>query len=135
MLYFTHYIYAAECLAVRETYPTTNDRLVERRVIMQQSSPSQPPGTKNNVPERLIWQGKLGPAFWTIASAISLTINLILIIVILLLGQIIPQHAFGDLSQPPSQSRSMNIMPKRLNRSSHTTTDSGSLSPTITFLL
>ena len=54
---------------------------------MQQSSPSGPSETSRKLPERLIWQGKLAPAFWTIASALSLTINIILIIVIILLGQ------------------------------------------------
>ena len=49
------------------------------------SAPSSNPKSKS--PERLIWQGKIGPAFWTIASVISLTVNLILVVVIVLLGQ------------------------------------------------
>ena len=36
---------------------------------------------------RFLWQGKLGPAFWTIASLISLSVNLILIVALILLGK------------------------------------------------
>jgi hypothetical protein len=39
------------------------------------------------VPERLIWQGKIGPAFWTVASLISLTVNIFLIIVLFIVAQ------------------------------------------------
>ena len=45
----------------------------------------QKPETKKI--ERIVWQGKLGPAFWTIASVISITVNIILIITLLILGQ------------------------------------------------
>jgi hypothetical protein len=43
------------------------------------------PGSR--IPDRYIWQGKIAPAFWTIASVLSLTVNLILIIVLILLGR------------------------------------------------
>lgn len=36
---------------------------------------------------RLFWQGKIGPAFWTIASLLSLAVNIILIIVLVSVGQ------------------------------------------------
>ncbi len=36
---------------------------------------------------RFFWQGKIGPAFWTVASLVSLTVNVILIVVLLLLGK------------------------------------------------
>ena len=36
---------------------------------------------------RAIWQGKIGPAFWTIASLLSLSINIILIVILLLSGR------------------------------------------------
>lgn len=36
---------------------------------------------------RFFWQGKIGPAFWTVASLISLTVNVILIVVLILLGK------------------------------------------------
>lgn len=39
------------------------------------------------IPERYVWQGKIAPAFWTIASVLSLTVNLILIIILLVLGR------------------------------------------------
>jgi hypothetical protein len=34
-----------------------------------------------------LWQGKIGPAFWTLASIISLTINVILLVAVLILGE------------------------------------------------
>jgi hypothetical protein len=37
--------------------------------------------------QKYIWQGKLGPAFWTISGVISLAVNIILIVVVLLLGR------------------------------------------------
>lgn len=53
----------------------------------------------------LLWQGKIGPAFWTVASAISLTVNIILIVVLLLLAQhlftlkhVIQDQLLGGLS-------------------------------------
>lgn len=36
---------------------------------------------------RWLWQGKVGPAFWTVASLISLTVNIVLIAVLVLLGR------------------------------------------------
>ena len=59
------------------------------------ANPAQPqvsPAAKSkesrvNIPERVVWQGKVAPAFWTIASVLSLTVNLILIIVLLVLGR------------------------------------------------
>ena len=38
-------------------------------------------------PPRWLWQGKLGPAFWTVASLISLSINIFLIAILVLLGR------------------------------------------------
>ena len=37
--------------------------------------------------DRLLWRGKVGPAFWNIASLISISVNIILFIIILLLGR------------------------------------------------
>lgn len=37
--------------------------------------------------QRYLWQGRVGPAFWTVASAISLTVNVILIVILVLLGR------------------------------------------------
>lgn len=34
-----------------------------------------------------LWQGKIGPAFWTIAGVFSLGLNIILIVILVLLGQ------------------------------------------------
>ena len=37
--------------------------------------------------KRFFWQGKLLPAFWTVASVVSLFVNLVLIIVLISLGK------------------------------------------------
>ncbi|MBN2550029.1 MAG: hypothetical protein JXB15_12775 [Anaerolineales bacterium] len=37
--------------------------------------------------DHLLWRGQVGPAFWSIASLISLTVNVILIAVLILLGR------------------------------------------------
>ncbi|NLG71491.1 MAG: hypothetical protein GX495_05550 [Chloroflexi bacterium] len=36
---------------------------------------------------RILWQGKLGPAFWTISSLISITVNVILIVILITVGR------------------------------------------------
>ncbi len=36
---------------------------------------------------RLFWQGKFGPAFWTITGTVSIIINIILIVTLLIVGQ------------------------------------------------
>ena len=36
---------------------------------------------------RWLWQGKLTPAFWTVSSVISMTVNVILIVVLLVVGK------------------------------------------------
>jgi hypothetical protein len=36
---------------------------------------------------RVFWQGKFGPAFWTITGVLSLVVNIILIIIVIILGQ------------------------------------------------
>ena len=51
----------------------------------------------NRVPRRVIWQGKVAPAFWTIASVLSLTVNAILILILLVLGRQL--FALKDLVQ------------------------------------
>ena len=48
----------------------------------QQAASSAQPG----VP-RYIWQGKVGPAFWTIASLLSLTLNVALIVAVIILAR------------------------------------------------
>ena len=37
--------------------------------------------------KRLVWQGKIGPAFWTVSSLISVGVNVILIVVLIILAQ------------------------------------------------
>lgn len=48
---------------------------------------SQPGRGQQNRPRRAFWQGKIGPAFWTVASLLSLTINVILIAILILAGR------------------------------------------------
>lgn len=39
------------------------------------------------MPPKLFWQKKIAPAFWTVASILSLTVNLILIVILILVGR------------------------------------------------
>lgn len=50
---------------------------------------TQPPNRQANKNRlaRLLWQGKLGPAFWTITGLLSITVNIILIVILISLGQ------------------------------------------------
>jgi hypothetical protein len=57
-----------------------------------QTPPENPPAgsetpEKQNNNQNIVYQGKFGPAFWTIASIVSLTVNCILIIVLIFLGR------------------------------------------------
>jgi hypothetical protein len=45
----------------------------------------QPP--KEDRVGRFFWQGKLGPAFWTITGIFSITVNIILIVTLLVIGK------------------------------------------------
>lgn len=50
----------------------------------------QEPGPESERPEKyrkMLWQGKIGPAFWTITGLLSLGLNAILIAVVILLGR------------------------------------------------
>ncbi len=47
--------------------------------------PDEPPPVETPPRRRIVWQGRVGPAFWTIASVISLVVNIILISIVLLL--------------------------------------------------
>jgi hypothetical protein len=48
----------------------------------QKTTPPEP-----SLLERILWQGKFGPAFWTVTGLISITVNIILIVVLVFLGQ------------------------------------------------
>ncbi|HEY58224.1 MAG TPA: hypothetical protein G4O04_06780 [Anaerolineae bacterium] len=68
------------------------------------------PATETRAGERpwwlnLIWQGKIGPAFWTVAGVISLTVNIVLLAVLIVLAQhlftlkhIVQDQLLGGLS-------------------------------------
>jgi hypothetical protein len=47
---------------------------------------AEPQETKPSTVQRFFWQGKFGPAFWTIASIVSLTFNIILFVILIILG-------------------------------------------------
>lgn len=49
-------------------------------------APLQPEGTVSNQKQPILRTGELKPAFWTIAGALSLAVNVILIAVVLILG-------------------------------------------------
>lgn len=59
-------------------------------IVASNSTPSveasTAPGNESPKTRRYFWQGKIGPAFWTIASILSLVVNLILIIILLILA-------------------------------------------------
>jgi len=40
-----------------------------------------------NIPPEVFWQSKVRPAFWTVASIFSITVNLILLVILILLGR------------------------------------------------
>ena len=40
-----------------------------------------------NIPPQAFWQGKITPAFWTVASVFSMTVNIILLVILILLGR------------------------------------------------
>jgi hypothetical protein len=48
--------------------------------------PVKPPQNSDRV-RRFFWQGKFAPAFWTVTGIFSITVNIILIVVIVILGQ------------------------------------------------
>ena len=54
-----------------------------------EQEPAPESGESSSSPRvrRWVWQGKFGPAFWTVASLISLTVNLILIASLIILGR------------------------------------------------
>jgi hypothetical protein len=50
------------------------------------SEASAAPHKEPSAAQRFFWQGKFGPAFWTIASIISLAVNIILFVILIMLG-------------------------------------------------
>jgi hypothetical protein len=76
------------------------------------STPDVPAGAPDREPAAVVriprrspwWQGKIGPAFWTIASLFSLTVNIILIVLLILVSKylfplkdLISQQLLGGL--------------------------------------
>lgn len=90
------------------TEPIPDTPSVDPPAVPRQPGPS---GLK-----RFFWQGKIGPAFWTIASIISLTVNVILFIILILLGSqifkikaIVGDQLIGGLYQSFVQMDEANI--------------------------
>jgi hypothetical protein len=46
-----------------------------------------PQPTRRAALPRLVWQGELLPAYWTIASTLSLVVNVVLLVIVILLGR------------------------------------------------
>ena len=63
----------------------------EQPVQPEQTAQKGPPSRRmQNVWPRLrpfLWRGRIGPAFWTVASMLSLVVNIILIVILILLGR------------------------------------------------
>ena len=70
-----------------------SQRLTRREQPTQpeQTAQNEPPSRRmQNVWPRLrpfLWRGRIGPAFWTVASTLSLVVNIILIVILILLGR------------------------------------------------
>jgi hypothetical protein len=70
-----------------------SQRLIRREQPVQPEQTAQkgPPSQRmQNVWPRLrpfLWRGRIGPAFWTVASTLSLVVNIILIVILILLGR------------------------------------------------
>ena len=70
-----------------------SQRLTRREQPIQPELTAQhePPSRRmQNVWPRLrpfLWRGRIGPAFWTVASTLSLVVNIILIVILILLGR------------------------------------------------
>ncbi len=84
MLYLMHY-YRNASIGVEK----------HEEITVQPPYPSQfDPAPAEEAPQkptsriwRVLWQGKVGPAFWNIASLVSLTVNIILLVILILVGR------------------------------------------------
>jgi hypothetical protein len=45
------------------------------------------PAPRRRAWKRVLWQGRIGPAFWTTTGVISLTVNIILVVILLLVAR------------------------------------------------
>jgi hypothetical protein len=79
--------------------------------------PAVPQESESSAVERFFWQGKIGPAFWTIASIVSLTINIILFVILIVLGtqifaikSVVEDQLIGGLYDSFVQMDEANIM-------------------------
>jgi hypothetical protein len=60
-----------------------------------QNSPPSPASTVMQLPKhsaakvagRILWRGKIGPAFWTISGVVSIVVNIILVVTLIVLGR------------------------------------------------
>jgi hypothetical protein len=54
---------------------------------MESETHIQPDEPNREADRKLLWQGRIGPAFWTVACILSLTVNVILVVLLILLGR------------------------------------------------
>ncbi|HUE98240.1 MAG TPA: hypothetical protein VMN99_03235 [Anaerolineales bacterium] len=77
--------------SIHAKLPRENDggQVVERETVSREAPPASPPPEPKPKPRR--WRWKFLPAFWTIASILSFTVNVVLIIILLLALQMLGQ--------------------------------------------
>ncbi len=63
----------------------TNQTYNNGTYVTEEPPPDQEP--KSDRATRFFWQGKFGPAFWTITGIFSIIVNIILIVALLIIGQ------------------------------------------------
>ena len=71
----------------RGEQPAPEEPLAQEELAARQTPPARP---RREVWPRVrpfLWRGRLGPAFWTVASTLSLVVNIILIVILILLGR------------------------------------------------
>jgi len=69
---------------LREAAPEALD---QEELAVREAPPARP---RREIWPRVrpfLWRGRLGPAFWTVASTLSLVVNVILIVILILLGR------------------------------------------------
>jgi hypothetical protein len=54
---------------------------------IQEAASGRKPRRVRNVIGSILWRRRIGPAFWTVASTLSLVVNIILIVILILLGR------------------------------------------------
>ncbi|KAA3646259.1 MAG: hypothetical protein DWQ07_08540 [Chloroflexi bacterium] len=66
--------------------PSRPENPIEHTSSVRTSNPRRPRPQRLNL-EKLLWQGKPLPAFWTVGAAMSILLNVILVVTVILLGR------------------------------------------------